>query len=170
MLRVGITRIRGLEESLLGIRRAVDNGVRGTIDRLGADMLSYAQTNHPWQNRTGNLQRSHRLFRSYAMYSGGGTAWRYSVSVGVSASDAYYAGYVEYRYDRGDKWSWMAPASRAVLGGPWAWTYMAHEMASSFSAHAPMVRFSTTRGHVSPMWSMFGPLPDSRAYREQTGQ
>ena len=167
MLRVVITRIRGLEESLLGIRRAVQVGVTGTVDRLGNDMVAYARANHPWVNQTGRLQRAHKKLYAPGVSSSG--AWRYSVSVGVDGADAYYAGYVEYRYDRGDKWSWMAPASRAVLGGPWAWTYMTHEMAAAFSTHAPTVRFSSSRGHVSPMWSMFGPLPDSRAYREHPG-
>lgn len=158
--------IRGLNDSLIAIRQAVTAGRREFVDNCAVQVLNTAREVHPWKDKTGNLRRSHRVFP--AVSAGAYTlSIPYFRTVGVANADAYYAGYVEYRYDRGARWAWMSPAAHSILGfggSDWARSQLSWAMGRAFAYYAPMVRVG------SSMWiggsAVFQNIPSPKEIRE----
>lgn len=74
-------------------------GVNGTM----AQSVGHAKMNHPWENRTGTLERGTRIVRPAAP-SGRAVSGLWGVA------NVVYAKFLE----RKQQWAWLTPAAREI--------------------------------------------------------
>ncbi len=78
---------------------------RQGIDITMTQAVIFAKHNHPWQNRTGNLEGKHRITQK-ARVDGRGLVGKWGVA------DVNYGLFLET--GRGRKWQWLRPTAMKI--------------------------------------------------------
>jgi hypothetical protein len=95
-------RLSGVREAVRDLEREIESSVEAALLRMGDDVASVAKATHPYQNRTGLLEKNTEGFSVLA-----GNFWRDSLEGGVIAATDY-ASFVDDR----PEFAFLEPAWR----------------------------------------------------------